>query len=102
MTGDELPGFLPEPWPALKTRLVKGEYHPQPVRRGEIPQPGSQENRKGGSPWVVDRGIPQAVLQVRHPRWDATGSESSSGFRPGRSAPQAVAQAQSYLPQGYE
>lgn len=102
MTVGELPNFLKEHWPAIKEQLLKGEYHPQPVRRVEIPKPGSQEKRKLGIPCVLDRLIQQAVLQVLQPRWDATFSESSYGFRPGRSAHQAVAQAQSYLRQGYE
>lgn len=102
MTVDELPGFLHEHWPAIKERLLSGEYAPPPVRRVEIPKPGSEEKRKLGIPCVRDRLIQQAVLQVLQPRWDATFSESSYGFRPGRSAHQAVAQAQSYLQQGYE
>ena len=102
LTVDELPGFLHEHWPAIKERLVKGEYHPQPVRRVEIPKPGSQEKRKLGIPCVLERLLQQAVLQVLPPPWDATFSESSYGFRPGRSAHQAVAQAQAYLQQGYE
>jgi RNA-directed DNA polymerase len=101
MTVDELPGFLHEHWPAIKERLLSGEYEPQPVRRVEIAKPGSPETRKLGIPCVLDRLIQQAVLQVLQPRWDATFSESSYGFRPGRSAHQAVAQAQTYLQQGY-
>jgi RNA-directed DNA polymerase len=101
MTVDVLPDFLREQWPTIKDRLLKGEYEPQPVRRVEIPKPGSTEPRKLGIPCVLDRLIQQAVLQVLQPRWDATFSESSYGFRPGRSAHQAVAQAQAYLQQGY-
>jgi RNA-directed DNA polymerase len=101
MTVDVLPDFLREQWPTIKDRLLKGEYEPQPVRRVEIPKPGSTEPRTLGIPCVLDRLIQQAVLQVLQPRWDATFSESSYGFRPGRSAHQAVAQAQAYLQQGY-
>jgi len=101
MTVDELPGFLREHWPAIKEQLVQGEYEPQPVRRVEIPKPGSEEKRKLGIPCVLDRLIQQAVLQVLQPRWDATFSEFSYGFRPGRSAHHAVAQAHAYLQQGY-
>jgi RNA-directed DNA polymerase len=102
MTVDELPSFLREHWPALKAQLLAGDYRPQAVKRVEIPKPGSQEKRKLGIPCVVDRLIQQAVLQVLQPRWDATFSEHSYGFRPGRSAHQAIAQAQAYLQQGYE
>jgi hypothetical protein len=52
MTVDQLSGFLQEHWPAIKVRLVSGEYEPQPVRRVEIPKPGSQETRKLGIPMV--------------------------------------------------
>jgi len=97
MTVEELPGFLKEHWPAIKERLLKGEYHPQPVKRVEILKPGSQEKRKLGIPCVVDRLIQQAVLQALQPQWDATFSDYSYGFRPGRSAHQAIAQAQAYL-----
>lgn len=62
MTVEELPGFLPAPWPVLKEQLRTGRYHPKPVKRVEIPKPGSQENRQLGIPWVVDRFIQQAVL----------------------------------------
>lgn len=102
MRVEDLPDFLKAQWPAIKERLLKGESQPQPVRRVEIPKPGSPETRKLGIPCVLDRLIQQAVLQVLQPAWDATFSEFSYGFRPGRSAHQAVAQAQSYLQQGYE
>ena len=101
LTVDDLPGFLHEHWPAIKARWVSGEYEPQPVRRVAIPKPGSPEPRTLGMPCVLDRLIQHAVLPVLHPRWAAPFSESRSGFRPGRSAPQAVAQAHSYLQQGY-
>jgi RNA-directed DNA polymerase len=102
MTVDELPGFLKAHWPAIKEQLLNGEYHPQPVKRVEIPKPGSPEKRKLGIPCVVDRFIQQAVLQVLQGQWDATFSAHSYGFRPGRSAHQAIAKAQAYLQQGYE
>src|ERR1700720_2369006 len=68
--------------------------------RVEIPKPGGGI-RKLGVPCVVDRLIQQAVLQVLQERWDPTFSEHSYGFRPGRSAHQAVAQAQRYIAEGY-
>src|SRR5216684_4426511 len=101
MTVDKLPGFLQAPWPALKEQLRTGRYHPKPVKRVEIPKPGSQEKRQLGIPCVVDRFIQQAVLPGLQRRWDATFSEHSYGFRPGRSAQQAGAKAQADLPQGY-
>lgn len=102
MTVDELPDFLKTHWPALKAQLLKGEYQPKPVKRVEIPKPGSPEKRRLGIPCVVDRFSQQAVLQTLQPQWDATFSAHSYGFRPGRSAHQAIAQAQAYLQQGYE
>ena len=72
------------------------------MRRVEIPKPGKQrERRKLGIPCVLDRFIQQAILQILQSRWDVTFSESSYGFRPGRSAHQAVAKAQGYLKSGY-
>lgn len=68
----------------------------------EIPKPGKRkETRKLGIPCVLDRFIQQAMLQVLQSRWDASFSEHSYGFRPGRSAHQAIAQAQGYLKSGY-
>lgn len=92
--------YLREHWPTLRTQLLNGTYQPQPVKRVEIPKPGGGV-RKLGVPCVVDRLVQQAVLQVLQPRWDPTFSEHSYGFRPGRSAHQAVAQAQRYVAAGY-
>lgn len=100
MTVEELPGYLREHWPRIREDLVAGTYRPQPVKRVEIPKPGGGV-RKLGIPTVLDRFIQQAVLQVLQPTWDPTFSEGSYGFRPGRSAHQAVAQAQHYLGEGY-
>jgi hypothetical protein len=89
-------------WPQIREALLKGKYCPQPVKRVEIPKPGKRkEKRRLGIPCVVDRFIQQALLQVLQSRWDATFSESSFGFRPGCSAHQAIAKAQSYLRSGY-
>ncbi|MGD8309682.1 MAG: group II intron reverse transcriptase/maturase [Chromatiales bacterium] len=102
MKVDELGDHLKAHWPRIKEALLSGEYRPQPVKRVEIPKPGKRkEKRKLGIPCAVDRFIQQAILQVLQSRWDATFSESSFGFRPGRSAHQAIAQAQGYLQSGY-
>ncbi len=100
MSVDELPDFLKAHWPEIKDQLLDGTYRPQVIKRVEIPKPGSQEKRKLGIPCVIDRLIQQAILQVLQWRWDPTFSEFSYGFRPGRSAHQAVAQAQAYIEQG--
>jgi len=101
MSVNELPAFLKTHWPAIKEQLLGGTYQPRVIKRVEIPKPGSREGRKLGIPCVVDRLIQQALLQVLQRQWDSTFSDSSYGFRPGRSAHQAVAQAQAYLEQGY-
>jgi len=101
MTVDELPDHLKAHWLAIKARLLEGCYQPQPVRRVEIPKPGSTERRKLGIPCVLDRFIQQAILQVLQRKWDRTFSDSSYGFRPGRSAHQAIARAQSHIKAGY-
>jgi RNA-directed DNA polymerase len=101
MSVNELPAFLKMHWPAIKEQLLGGTYQPRVLKRVEIPKPGSREGRKLGIPGVVDRLIQQALLQVLQRQWDSTFSDSSYGFRPGRSAHQAVAQAQAYLEQGY-
>lgn len=101
MRVDELADHLRAHWPEIKEALLQGEYVPQPVKRVEIPKPGKKEKRKLGIPCVLDRFIQQALLQVLQNRWDGTFSEHSYGFRPGRSAHQAIAKAQSYLKSGY-
>jgi len=89
MTVHELPGFLKQHWPAIREQLLSGMYRPQPVRKVEIPKPDGGM-RKLGIPTVLDRFLQQAVMQVLQRRWDRTFSEHSYGFRPGRSAHQAV------------
>jgi RNA-directed DNA polymerase len=100
MTVEQLPGHLKEYWPAIREQLLNGTYRPQPVRRVEIPKPDGGV-RKLGIPTVLDRMVQQAVMQVLQARWDAEFSEHSHGFRPGRSAHQAVGEAQRYVASGY-
>ena len=100
MTVSDLPGYLKQHWPAIREQLLSGAYRPQPVKRVEIPKPDGGV-RKLGIPTVLDRFIQQAVMQVLQRKWDQTFSEHSYGFRPGRSAHQAVEVAQQYIAAGY-
>src|SRR6202048_608647 len=101
MTVDELPEYLKQHGLEIGEQLRNGTYQPQSVRRVEIPKPDGSGMRKLGIPCVLDRFIQQAVLQVLQKRWDPTFSEHSHGFRPGRSAKQAVHEAQRYIAEGY-
>src|SRR6266850_1408593 len=101
MTVDQFGDYLKQHWPAIREQLLNGTYEPQPVRRVEIPKPDGGGVRKLGIPTVLDRFIQQAVMQVLQRRWNPTFSPYSYGFRPRRSAHQAVAQAQRYSAQGY-
>jgi RNA-directed DNA polymerase len=100
MTVEQLPEFLRGHWPEIRQQLMNGTYKPRPVRRVEIPKPDGG-TRKLGVPTVLDRFIQQAVAQVLSRRWDPTFSDSSYGFRPGRSAHQAVEMAQGHIAAGY-
>jgi RNA-directed DNA polymerase len=100
MTVEQLPDYLKQHWPGIREQLLSGSYRPQPVRRVEIDKPDGGV-RKLGVPTVLDRFIQQAVLQILQKRWDPTFSDHSYGFRPGRSAHQAVAKAQGYISEGF-
>jgi RNA-directed DNA polymerase len=101
MTVDQLPGYLKRKWEAHRKELLEGSYVPLPVKRVEIPKPDGGM-RKLGIPTVTDRFIQQALAQVLQREYDPTFSDSSFGFRPKRSAQDAISRALEIQREGYE
>jgi RNA-directed DNA polymerase len=101
MTVDDLMAYCRAHWARIREQLLSGTYVPQPVRRVEIPKPGGTGKRTLGIPTVLDRFIQQALLQVLSPIFDPTFSDASYGFRPKRSAHQAVQRARGYIAAGH-
>lgn len=99
MPVESLMPYLREKWSEIKEQLVKGQYKPKPVKKVEIPKPDGGK-RQLGIPTVLDRLIPQAIYQILSPIFEPTFSENSYGFRPGRSAHQAIQQARGYQTEG--
>ncbi len=99
MNVKELEAYLVEHGKSLRQQLLAGTYQPKPVKRVEIPKPDGGI-RQLGIPTVVDRFIQQAILQVLQPRFDPSFSNHSYGFRPGRSAHDAVRAARGYIQEG--
>lgn len=100
MTVNEMLPYLKKHGEELKEQIRNGKYKPQPVRRVEIPKPDGGV-RQLGVPTVIDRMIQQALVQVLQPIFEPTFSDSSYGYRPGRSAQQAMKKAEEYYEQGY-
>jgi len=100
MTVEQLRAYLREHWLRIKEELLADDYHPQPVLKVEIPKPGGKGMRGLGIPTVIDRLIQQALHQVLSPIFEPDFSESSYGFRPNRSAQQAVVKAREYVREG--
>ena len=101
MSVDELLGFLRENQKQLIQKIKDGKYKPNPVRRVEIPKETKGEFRKLGVPTVVDRVFQQAITQVLSPIYEKQFSENSFGFRPNRSAHDALKQCQRNVNDGY-
>ena len=101
MTVEAVEQALRDRWEGIRNELLSDRYQPQPVRKVEIPKPDGGGKRTLGIPTVIDRMIQQSLLQVMQPHFDATFSEGSFGFRPGRSAQQAALRAREHIAAGY-
>jgi len=101
VTVDELESLIRQRWEAIREALFSGTYVPSPVRKVEIPKPGGKGVRMLGIPTVLDRLIQQALLQVLQPMFDPTFSDHSFGFRPKRSAHQALDRAKEHIAAGH-
>jgi RNA-directed DNA polymerase len=102
ITTEEIKTVMQKQWPQIKQDILEGRYCPSPVRRVDIPKPDGSGVRQLGIPTVMDRIIQQALHQELVPVFDPIFSQHSYGFRPNRSAGQAVLQAQEYIQEGYE
>lgn len=101
VTVDELNALLWDRWEAIREEILSGTYVPSPVRKVEIPKPGGRGVRMLGIPTVLDRLLQQALLQVLTPQFDPTFSDASFGFRPRRSAHQALDRAKEHIAAGH-
>jgi group II intron reverse transcriptase/maturase len=101
MKVDELLQYLKEYGASLRQSLLEGRYKPNPVRRVEIPKPDGKK-RPLGIPTAVDRVIQQAIAQILNPIFEEKFSDNSYGFRPNRSAHQAILKCKEYMDKGYK
>jgi group II intron reverse transcriptase/maturase len=102
VTTEEISEVMQKQWPQIRQAILDGKYCPSPVRRVEIPKPDGSGVRQLGIPTVMDRIIQQAIHQELVPVFDPIFSQYSYGFRPNRSAQQAILQTQKWIQEGCE